>query len=57
MASLKARIDQRVRNAIAKDVLPDPNEMIVILNPLAKNIELKACGWTESDVAEKRVTQ
>jgi hypothetical protein len=39
--------------------MPDPIvcQVLVILNPLAKNLDLKARGWTEYDAAETRVTQ
>jgi hypothetical protein len=42
---------------LPEDVLPGPAEVVVILNPLAENLDLKTRGWTERDAAETRVTQ
>lgn len=36
------------------DVLPGPAEVVVILNPLAAGLDLKARGWTEREAAETR---
>lgn len=37
---------------LPEDVQPGPAEVVVILNPLAEQLDLKARGWTESEVAE-----
>ena len=39
---------------LPEDVRPGPTEVVVILHPLAENLDLKARGWTESDAAETR---
>ena len=37
---------------LPEDVQPGLAEVVVILNPLAEQLDLKARGWTESEVAE-----
>lgn len=39
---------------LPEDFPPGPTEVVVILNPLAEHLDLKARGWTESDAAETR---
>lgn len=39
---------------LPEDVRPGPAEVVVILNPLAEGVDLKARGWTEREAAETR---
>lgn len=39
---------------LPNDVQPGPAEVVVILNPLAEGVQLKARGWTETEVAGTR---
>jgi hypothetical protein len=40
--------------SLPDDVQPGPAEVVVILNPLAEGLNLKARGWTEAEAAETR---
>ena len=37
---------------LPEDVLSGPAEVVVILNPLAEGVDLKARGWTEREATE-----
>ena len=44
--------DRQLTIPLPEDVLPGPTEVVVILNPLAEGVDLKARGWTEREATE-----
>ena len=46
--------DRKLTIALPDDVIPGPVEVVVIVNPLPRGIDLTERGWTEADAAEAR---
>lgn len=46
--------DRQLTIPLPEDVAPGPTEVVVILNPIARGVDLTARGWTDAEAADTR---